>query len=216
MVKAIIFDLDGIIIDSDQLHKQSASIMFRSLGLSRAQHDLAQLDGMRDRDIFRRLKEKYHLTLNGDDVIRKRLGIFLSLARRKLRLKKGFIRLVRQLKSRFKLAVTTSSQKEVWQLADAKFHLSRYFDVVMTGDDCERGKPYPDPYLKTCHLLGVDPTDCIVIEDALCGVQAAKRAGAKCIAVTADPNHPMAKEADYVVTSLSEIDQAVLDQVGNN
>lgn len=216
MVKAIIFDLDGVIIDSAELHKQSAAIVFRSIGLERASGDLSQLMGMRDQDIFHILKAKYRLSPLHENLVKKRIQIFLRLAASKLTLKKGVLQLLPRLRRRVKLAVTTSSAREIWQFADKKFNLSRFFDVVVTGDDSKKGKPDPEPYLKTCERLGVDPKDCIVIEDAVAGVRAAKQAGAKCIAIAQGSSRAAFWEADYVVGSLAEIDQGVLDRLMNN
>jgi beta-phosphoglucomutase-like phosphatase (HAD superfamily) len=103
------------------------------------------------------------------------------------------------------LALVSSTPKENIELITEKLGIKKYFSLFINGDDVKEGKPSPRAFLLAAEKLGVEPKNCVVIEDAIVGVQAAKRAGMYCIAVTnAHPQEDIS-EADIVVNSLEEI-----------
>lgn len=106
----------------------------------------------------------------------------------------------------FKLAVASSGAQKYIELVLNKFEINGYFDAVVTGDDVKVGKPHPEAYLIAAEKLRVGAQECLVLEDATKGIQSAKAAGCKCVAVS-NPNVPAQdfSEADVVVNSLDEV-----------
>ena len=119
---------------------------------------------------------------------------------------RGAVTLVRSLFDRgFSLAVGSSGPPENIQLCLEEMQIARFFSVVVTGMDVEHGKPDPQVFLLAAHRLAADPMRCVVIEDAPAGVQAARRAGMKCIALVGSHPPAVLQNADRVVTSLDDI-----------
>jgi HAD superfamily hydrolase (TIGR01509 family) len=125
----------------------------------------------------------------------------------------GALELLKNLKKKnFVLAIATSSPQEVLNFVLEKLDIRKFFKVVISGDLVRRGKPDPEIYLLTVRKLGVDPKDCVVLEDSVNGVQAANNAGMKSIGVVnkyADRDD--LAEADMLVDSLSEVGIEDLD-----
>lgn len=208
---AVIFDNDGVLIDSEQLFDEATLEMWRrrKIRLPRGYRSLVvrQVKGVTEVMMFRRFKLFLRLPDSVPALIAERQRIVGKLFERRLRLMPGARALVRQLRQRFSLGVASSSP--AWRIRAGlrRFGLLKEFRTIASVDDVRgRGKPQPEIYLRTARRLGVPPRRCVVIEDAPNGVTAAKRAGMSCIAL----KHPTVprralRRADVIVTSLKQI-----------
>lgn len=184
--KAILFDLDGIIIDSEPLHERSIQLTSRHLGgreLTPA--ELLSIKGTIE-ELGASILLRHHpgATLTVPEVIAYRNEIFSGLFD-EIGLIPGAREFIRTAQSRgVRLGLTTSALPSNQQRAFAKFDLAPFFATVVTGDDITRGKPDPEPYLLTAARLGVTPADSLVIEDSLNGVRSGKAAGCRVAALT--------------------------------
>jgi len=205
-IEAIIFDMDGVLIDSGEAHKESWRMLARELGAEISDERFAGLFGRSSRDIIR--------ALYGDNLPDKTVAqyddrkerAFRELVRGRMPAMRGAVPLVRSLFDRgFSLAVGSSGPPENIQLCLQDMAIARFFSAVVTGMDVVNGKPDPQVFLLAADRLGADPKRCVVVEDAPAGVEAARRAGMKCIALVG--SHPPAKlqYADRVVTALDDI-----------
>ena len=178
-VSAILLDMDGIVIDSEPLHERAQRIVFREFGLDVPDSILPSFKGMTEQDIFARLVLDYGRDYDADDV-----PMLVSAKDRAYRellvdveLIPGALPFILSARGQFRLALTTSSVRADQQFAFDKFDLGSYFEVVVTAEDILNPKPHPQPYITTAEKLGLDPADCLVVEDSLNGVVSALGAG---------------------------------------
>ena len=147
------------------------------------------------------------LEANKDDLYKKRIELFLDIVKRELEPLPGLHESLERFKAAgLKLAAASSGAKTYTSLVLDKFEIRNYFESVVTGDDVTIGKPHPEAYIIAAKKLGLDPNQCLVLEDATKGIQSAKAAGCKCIAVK-NSNIPTQdfSLADLVVPSLSAV-----------
>lgn len=210
MISAIIYDLDDTMVNSDPLHERAWEELLKDHG-----HDFRSLPeelrsnfiGRRVIDITHELVDYLNIKANKNDLYEKRIELFIKIVENELEPLPGLLESLERFKSLgFKLAVASSGAKRYVELVLKKFDIGRYFDAIITGDDVQIGKPHPDAYLITAKKMHVKPSNCLVLEDATKGIQSAKAAGCKCIAIE-NPNIPPQdfQEADLVVRSLDEV-----------
>ena len=216
---AVIFDNDGVIIDSEPLFDEATLEMWRrrKIRLPRGYGSFVvrRVKGVSEAMTFRRFKLFLRLPDSVPALIAERQRIVGKLFERRLRLMPGVRSLVRQLRRRFSLGVASSSP--AWRIRQGlrRYGLLKYFKTVVSVDHLRgRGKPHPAIYLHTARRLGILPSRCVVIEDAPNGVIAAKRAGMACIAL----KHPTVprrtlRRADVIVSSLTQITPKLIQRL---
>jgi len=209
--KAILFDMDGVIVDSMPYHYDSWLQIFQSLGIYVDKTEIYQREGERGLVTLSEI-----LGANGKDLsfadrerlLREKEILFKKMA--SPRLFPGIEVLIGDLKREgYALGlVTGTSREEIDSVLPAR--LIETFDVIVTGDSVERGKPSPEPYLKALAGLRIKPFDAVVIENAPYGIRSAKSAGIYCIAITTSLPKAYLKEADLVCDSLEEVKSLIL------
>ena len=208
-VKAIIFDMDGVLIDSEQMHIQSGMDVLGKLGVKLTQEDIEQLLGMTDMDAYGYVIKKYGIAKKPMDLGDEREGIYLKMAEESLGTFPNATWLLKQLFGKYTLALTTSGSLLTVNQMFQRFGWKKYFKVVVTREDVRNGKPDPEPYIKTIQMLGLKPSECIVVEDSLHGIESAKAAGAMVIAVTHTiPEEQIAQHTvkpDQIAHNLKEV-----------
>ncbi|MDO8428660.1 MAG: HAD family phosphatase [Candidatus Diapherotrites archaeon] len=183
-IKAIIFDMDGVLIDSEQLHVKSGNTVLEKFGLTLDNQDDYNFKGSTDQDFYTHLIQKHKLKTTHEELSKERNQKYLELARQELGAFPNIEKVLHELSKKYVLAITTSGPKSTVNLMFKKFGWKKYFKVVTTCEEVNYGKPNPEPYLKTIEKLKLKPSECIVIEDALKGIESGKLAGAYVIAVT--------------------------------
>lgn len=184
MFKAVIFDMDGIVIDSEHLWEKTERMLLHRKGFEYNADYRNIILGLNQNDSARLLKKRFNIRDSIDEIISERLDLLLGLYKNELELNPGITELLDMIKHKEACsALATSSPEKVVSYVLEKFGLENYFDSVLSGDSVAKGKPYPDIYLLTACELGVKTGDCIVIEDSINGVRSAKNAGMYCIAV---------------------------------
>ncbi len=182
--EAVIFDMDGIIIDSEPLWEQTEKILLRSKGKNYIDSYRGKILGLNQRDSARVLKDFFKLDDSVEDIINQRLEILLDLFNSHLNLKEGISPLLSILKEKeIPTALASSSPLKIIDYVLKRFDLSKYFDTVISGECVKKGKPHPEIYTQASKLLKKEPNKCIAIEDSINGVKSAKRAGMYCIAI---------------------------------
>ncbi len=182
---ALIFDMDGVLIDNTPYQARAFQLLFRDLGLStNARRLLRRLNGMPAADIlktvFRHPVPKKQL----EEYAAQREFLYRTLYWSKRRELAGLTTFLRAARAAgHPIGLGTGSGHETIAYIVDHLQLRPFFDVIVGKDDVPKGKPHPDTYLVTAARLGADPAQCIVFEDAVLGEQAAYRAGMRCIAV---------------------------------
>jgi len=210
--KAVIFDMDGTLIASTEADYLAWKRLFAEYGIDLTFENYFPLLGKKSADVT-----KYQLHLTGDDVaeaLQKKLVYFDEvIAENGIQLIPYADVLVKSVKQYpVKMALATSSRKHKMEKVMKLVGLLSYFDVTVSGNEIENGKPAPDIFIEAAERLQVSADECVVFEDAASGVQAAKAAGMKCVAITTTHPAEALQQADMVIDSFEGVDFAQLCQ----
>lgn len=200
---ALIFDMDGLMIDSERLYFAAEREMAAAHGKEIRDEQLWPLMGRKPIESLRLLRKILGIGTPPEELLAWRNRLMLEKMRRDLGAMPGLFEILDVFKGRLKLAVATGAQQEFLDIALDTLRIREYFDVLQTADAVERGKPDPEIYLIACRRLGLQPGECIVLEDARNGVLAGKAAGCPVIAVPSDYTRGQDfSEADWVEPDL--------------
>ena len=207
MIKAVIFDMDGVMIDSEPLWEKTERILLARRDIEYSPTYRDQIVGLNQNDSGRLLINTFELEETVEDIISERVEILTAIYEEELEVVLDLIPLLDNLRdSKFKLAVASSSPLRVINFVLDMFSLQEYFPVVVSGECTENGKPHPDIYLHTAKRLEVEPSECVAIEDSINGVKSAKAAGMYCIAIPDKRLSQMEfQNADIIVPNLNRI-----------
>jgi beta-phosphoglucomutase family hydrolase len=203
----VIFDMDGVVIDSEGIHLRAFQEVLAPQGVMYTEEEDTRYLGMTDRNAYEAVKGERGLALSTEEFLEAKAKAFTRFLGKETKPLPGVLGLVFSLWiRRIPMALATSAGHPTAEVVLRGTGLDLFFDVVVTGDQVTRGKPAPDIFLEAARRLGVQPADCIVIEDSQHGVMAAKAAGMRCVAVHS-PNRPQEYTgADMVMSSLTELD----------
>ena len=200
---ALIFDMDGLMIDSERLYFAAEREMAAVYGKNIRDEQLWPLMGRKPIESLRLLREILGIEMPPEELLAWRNRLMLEKMRRDLGAMPGLIEILDAFHGRLKMAVGTGAQKEFLDLALDTLRIRERFDVLQTADGLERGKPDPEIYVLTCRRLGLPPGECVVLEDARNGVLAGKAAGCPVIAIPNDYTRGQDfSEADWVESDL--------------
>lgn len=208
----VIFDMDGVLVDSYDAHFQSWKSAARRYGLDMREEDFKATFGRTTRDIIRRLwGEKFDESKVADFDAQKEAD-YREILKKHLPVMAGADELIIGLhQAGFKLAIGSSGPKENIAVVKAGLKYGGYFLATTNGSEVKHGKPDPEVFLLCAKKLGIEPTRCAVIEDAPAGVEAAKRAGMVSIGLLGTaPREELMKHADWVVEKLVEITPEII------
>lgn len=208
LIKAVIFDMDGVIIDSEPLHYEANKEIFSSLGIPIQDVPYSNYIGVSNEDMWQDLKNTFSLPYSVNELVEKQNNETLKYFKKSsFKPIDGIVELLITLKNNtFKIGLASSSPEVLIKEVLNFLNLDEYFDVYASADHVARGKPKPDLFIYTAGLLQVRPKECIVIEDSKNGVKAAKAAGMKCIGFV-NPNsmNQDLSLADVTVKSIKDI-----------
>ena len=207
MAKAVIFDMDGVMVDSEPLHKKTERVTLSPYGICPSDEELDTYMGTEASTLLRTFIRIHRLNVSFDDLYAAYKQNLLRIFRDEVKPIEAALLLISGLKSEgVPLAVGSSSNRDLVRLVLDRIGVEHAFEVVVSGDDVGRSKPAPDIFLEVARRLGLLPADCVVIEDSANGVRAAKAAGMGCVGFR-NPNSANQDlgSADRLVDSLSEL-----------
>lgn len=210
---AVIWDVDGVLLDSGEQHRQAWEALARENGFPYSDADFWATFGMRNADIIPQLFGVHEpervaaLGTRKEELYREKLAASAAPL-------PGAVELLAALHAAgYRQAIGSSAPPANIELILALLGIGPYLDAVVSGEEVARGKPAPDIFLTAARRLGVPPAQCLVIEDAVAGVRAAHAGGMKCLAVlrAGQPPAPGLEAADDVAASLRDVDVARVD-----
>lgn len=208
----VIFDMDGVLVDSAEAHFQAWTRLSDEISVPFSRDEFEESFGMHNRQILHRWLA--HRTLTGERIeaySAKKEAYYRDVARGCLQPIPGAVALVQGLRQTgFRLAVGSSGPKENVDLALETLGVADAFQAFSTGDDVERGKPHPEVFLKAAERLGLHPGRCLVIEDAPQGIEAGLAAGTRVVAVCTSRPPEELRDAHLVVRSPSDLSVNVI------
>lgn len=219
-MKAVIFDMDGVLILSEKINYYMYSTVAKELGCKLSKKDYNKyfagrtaVEGVKD------FLESNGLDISKtSEVVRKSRKIkkdkMLQNFKETISLRNGTLKMLKSLKEEFTLAIATSTEADFAKIITTKHNIHPYFSVILSAKDITKGKPNPEIYLKTAKKLGISPHNCIVVEDASNGIEAAKNAGMKCIAIKMKGFEKRnLSQADYIIKNFIELTPSLINKV---
>jgi beta-phosphoglucomutase len=212
-IQAVIWDLDGVILDSAGEHRRAWQRLAQEEGLPMTDADFWATFGKRNDDIIATLwgnlpPERVKILSDRKEMY------FRELIRESAVPLPGAIELMRELHdSHYAQALASSTPIENINLIADVIGLKKYLSILVSGETVAKGKPAPDIFLKAAAELHMNPAVCLVIEDAVAGVEAAHAAGMRCIAVAGNRDLPGLRKAELMVKDLTEVDVKRIQQL---
>lgn len=209
MIKAIIFDMDGVLVDSEPFHIEIEKQQFLQSKLSVSNEEHHQYMGVASDVMWKEIAEHHSINVSVEDLIEqfkiKSIQYFSELD--EIPVMPGLVDLLERLsRKNYPMAVASSSYPEIIEIILEKTGLRKYFDVVVSSQEAGKSKPEPDVFLLAARKLGIPANDCLVIEDSANGIKAAQAAGMSCVAYHGPGANPQSqKEADAIVKSYAQL-----------
>jgi len=212
--RGVIFDMDGVLVDSEPFICKAACMMFDELGLRVRPEDFVPFVGMGENRYLGGVAEHYHFQIDITQAKKRTYDIYLDIIRGRLQPLPGvhaFVEKCRILGKKIAIASSADRRKVIGNLSEIHLPLDQ-FDAVITGEDVVHKKPNPEIFLLAASQLGLAPQHCLVVEDAVSGVAAAKAAGAVCLALTTSFTRRQLQGANFFAPSLAEVPDDVIDR----
>ncbi len=215
-IQAIIFDLDGLMVDSEPLARDAWRRFLASQGHTLTEDSFSAMLGLRLMDSAKYIKERYQLAQTIEEIAERRLELFLASLPGNLQPMPGLEELLRAVDVRgLRRAVATSSPGIYAPVALREIGAAEGFETIITGDMVAHGKPAPDIYLAAAAALDLPPAACMALEDSPNGVKAAKAAGMRCVAVPDELSTDLDLDgADTIFPSLAVVAERLDELLG--
>jgi beta-phosphoglucomutase len=215
--RAVIFDLDGTLVNNMPWHAQAFDAFVTRHGLPPMDMTMRErTDGKRNREIFPILFGRELTAAELEQLEEEKEGMYREMSRGQLEPLGGLVTLLDRLDANgIAAGVATSGPRKNVAHTLAEIGLADRFRAIARGDQVEHGKPAPDVFLHAAHLLGVSPADCLAFEDAPLGVASARNAGMYCVAVTSTYTHDLLSASAPGPHATYDDFQAYLDDAGS-
>jgi len=218
MVKAVIYDLDDLMVNSLPIHVEADSQALEIYGYDHTQvyeEIESKFMGRKISDMYKEILKILNADIKLEEILQKREKIFLKLIQEKLELMPGLessLKVCQDLN--LKIALASSGTNRYIDVVLKKFDIAKYFEIIVSGDDVKKGKPDPETFSVAVKKLGLEPNECIALEDATNGIISAKAAGCLCLAVE-NPNTPPQdlSQADVIIDSLNEFSKELISSI---
>lgn len=209
--KLAIFDMDGTIADSESIAQKVTIDFFKDRGITINKIEQKDVFGLNWKDLVREILERNGMEYNQNlkNTLKER---YVRNMKKHVEAIPGVYDLLDFLKSKVKLALATNSRMREVDIICSRLDFEKFFELKLARDHVKNAKPDPEIYLKAAGTLGAEPDECIVFEDSVVGIKAAKSAGMNCIAITNTYAPSFLKQADLIIDSYSSENIKVVDK----
>lgn len=217
MLKGILFDMDGVLVNNLDIHRQAFAEFFRRYNVNRTFDELNRVFGMGNDDIMGELMPADVVARVGiRELGYEKEAIYREIYAPVITPQPGLLEFLEACDGRgLKCAVGSSGYRVNVDFVLDKCNIRRYFEAIVAGDQVTHCKPHPEIYLTAAERLGLHPSECVVFEDAEAGIESAKRAGVKVVALatTFDREFLKGTEADIIVNDFRDVTLPMLDEL---
>lgn len=207
MIEAVIYDMDGVISDTLPIHTGAESKVLLRYGIRVSpQEIIKEFNGIPERVTFETLFKRFNRKLDLQQVQNEKWQLFQKLAKDGIPAIPGSLESIDTLlANKFTLGLASSAPLRIINLVIESLKIKDKFQAVVCTEEVKYGKPAPDIFLLAAEKLEIDPRNCVVIEDAASGIQAARAAGMKCIAITTTHKRQELEGADRIIDNFREL-----------
>jgi beta-phosphoglucomutase len=213
MIRGVLFDMDGVLVDSEPYICKAAMMMFEEIGIKVTSDDFIPFVGTGENRYIGGVAEKHSIEIDIIKAKARTYQIYQEIVRQKLKPLPGVFEFISACRNKgLRLALATSADRIKMEVNLRELGLSEgIFNSIVTGLDVENKKPKPDIYIRAAQNIGLNPEDCLVVEDAVSGIKAGRSAGCRCLAVTSSFAPEALSEADWICNSLLEVPEEALN-----
>ncbi len=214
MITTVIFDMNGVITDDEDIHELATKEAFKSIGFNLTSDTYRELclgrtDFASFKDLFKKFRIENQILEN---LIALKSLKYQFLIQGNMKVYPEVIQLIKNLHKEYTLALTSSSTFDEVQIVVNQLDIKKFFKIIVTAKDVIHGKPHPEPYLLTAKKLNVKCKNCLVIEDSKNGIKSAKQAGMICVAIPNTEDRTKLVEADQVIENYTDITNRFIQQ----
>ena len=211
--KLILFDLDGVTIDTEPLYAKGEIRLFKEYGISIPQEDWKLFRGCTEEKFYDLSMNRYGITEDRIIFQNKGRAYVREEFEKHLDFMPGFNDLIKRLNGEYLIGLVTATPEYMFKWVDGRLNLSDIFEHIVYGGMTDKGKPNPDPYLLGMKQFNMDSKNTMVIEDSIHGIQAGLSANAKVVALTASVDVEDMPAAHKIINSLNEIDPVFINSL---
>ena len=215
MIKAVVFDMDGVVVDSEPLYQQAQVRLFAEIGVTIPEEDWKLFRGMTENNYYEFVGRRYNLSGQLGQLRRRGRQYVQELFEAQLQFMAGFTSLQRLLKGHYRLGLVTSTASDLYQVVNDKLQLGPFFEEVVCGEMTINSKPHPEPYLEIMRRLEIAPHETVVVEDSIHGLNAARDSGAWTIALTGSVPQEDMPPVHAIIDSLEELSPGYIDNLAS-
>lgn len=211
--KAVLFDMDGVILDSETLYTFAEIKLFKEYGVEIPEEDWPLFRGCSEDQFFNKTMDRYNIDEEKSIFIKKGREYVKKEFINNLKFMKGFKSLHKIIINNFKTGLVTASPIHNLDLVRSIINIDDLFDHIISGEETANNKPYPDPYLEMMSRLNIKPSNTVIIEDSLNGIKAGLSSGAYVIAKTGSAPIEQLSIANLIISDLSEITKEMINEL---